>query len=183
MWTYWQINLLLLVHDEIRYLKCVCISFLVMPCLKWHFFFFFVILGLHPWHMEVPRLGVKSELKLLAYANHSHCTWGSEPHLWPTPQLMATPHLNSLSEARDQTCVLMVTNQIHFCWAMMRTPKMTFSVHLPTNTWVAVGFPKSLQLSLCWRWSSWWLIETSLQPRGYRRFSFQRKQCCKTKYL
>ena len=25
-------------------------------------------LGLHPWHMEIPRLGVESELQLLAYA-------------------------------------------------------------------------------------------------------------------
>ena len=25
-------------------------------------FYFFVFLGLHPWHMEVPRLGVYSEL-------------------------------------------------------------------------------------------------------------------------
>ena len=25
-------------------------------------FFFFVFLGPHPWHMEVPRLGVQSEL-------------------------------------------------------------------------------------------------------------------------
>ena len=25
-------------------------------------FCFFVFLGLHPWHMEVPRLGVQSEL-------------------------------------------------------------------------------------------------------------------------
>ena len=29
--------------------------------------FFSVCLGLHPWHMEVPRLGVKMELYLLAY--------------------------------------------------------------------------------------------------------------------
>ena len=28
---------------------------------------FFVFLGLHPRHMEVPRLGLKSELQLLAY--------------------------------------------------------------------------------------------------------------------
>ena len=26
-----------------------------------------VFLGLHPWHMEVPRLGIKSELQLPAY--------------------------------------------------------------------------------------------------------------------
>ena len=30
-------------------------------------FFVFVFLRLHPWHMEVPRLGVKSELQLPAY--------------------------------------------------------------------------------------------------------------------
>ena len=29
---------------------------------------FFVFLGLNPWHMEVPRLGVKSKLQLPAYA-------------------------------------------------------------------------------------------------------------------
>ena len=31
------------------------------------FFFFLVLLGLHLWHMEVPRLGVKLELLLPAY--------------------------------------------------------------------------------------------------------------------
>ena len=32
------------------------------------FFGLFVFLGLNPWHVEVPRLGVKLELELLAYA-------------------------------------------------------------------------------------------------------------------
>ena len=31
------------------------------------FFFFLSFLGLHPWHMEVLRLGVESELELPAY--------------------------------------------------------------------------------------------------------------------
>ena len=31
------------------------------------FFFFFVFLGLFPRHLEVPRLGVESELQLSAY--------------------------------------------------------------------------------------------------------------------
>ena len=31
------------------------------------FFFFFVFLGPHPWQMDIPRLGVESELQLLAY--------------------------------------------------------------------------------------------------------------------
>ena len=33
------------------------------------FFFYFVFLGPHPQHMEVLRLGVKSELQLAAYAS------------------------------------------------------------------------------------------------------------------
>ena len=37
----------------------------VLFCFLFLFLFFF--LGLHPWHMEVPRLGVKSELQLPAY--------------------------------------------------------------------------------------------------------------------
>ena len=36
--------------------------------------------------MEVPRLGVKSELPLLAYTTATE----SEPHLQPTAQLTAT---------------------------------------------------------------------------------------------
>ena len=38
------------------------------------FLFKKIFLGLHPWHMEVPRLGVKSE-------HHSHSNVGSELHL------------------------------------------------------------------------------------------------------
>ena len=48
------------------------------------FFFFFVFLGPHPRHMEVPKVGVKSELQLLAYTT-------SNARSEPTPQLMATP--------------------------------------------------------------------------------------------
>ena len=49
---------------------------------------FFFALWAAPQHMEVPRLGVESELQLPAYTSHSHA--GSKPHLQPTPQLMAT---------------------------------------------------------------------------------------------
>ena len=51
-------------------------------CLWILFFFFFVVfLGLHPQHMEVPWLGVKSELQLPAYTiataipDLSHSLW------------------------------------------------------------------------------------------------------------
>ena len=32
------------------------------------YYYYFCFLGLHLWHGEIPRLGVESELQLLAYA-------------------------------------------------------------------------------------------------------------------
>ena len=54
-----------------------------------------IFLGLHPRHMEVPRLGVQLELQPLAYATAT-----------------ATPDLNPLSKARDRTHVLMDTSWV-----------------------------------------------------------------------
>ena len=53
-------------------------------------FLFLVFLGPYPWHMEVPRLGVKLELQLPAYTTAT-ATWDPSLCLLPTPQLMATP--------------------------------------------------------------------------------------------
>ena len=49
--------------------------------------------------MEVPRLGVKSELQLLTYDTATAIRDLSESHLQPTPQLMAMP--DPVREARD----------------------------------------------------------------------------------
>ena len=70
------------------------------------FFFFFLTLALNMQHMEVPRLGVEVELQLLAYItaiatwdpNHICDLYHSSRQRWI---------LNPLSEARDQTCILM----------------------------------------------------------------------------
>ena len=103
----------------------------------WHFFpmckylypnfLVFGFLGLHPQHMEVPRLGVKLDLQLLAYTtatataacdlNHicdlHHSSW----QCWiPNP----------LSEARDQICILMDTGQICFHCTTMGTPNFPY---------------------------------------------------------
>ena len=56
---------------------------------SFNFFFFFVFLGSHPQHVEVPRIGVQLELQLLA----TPATARSPTH-WARP-------------GRDQTCVLM----------------------------------------------------------------------------
>ena len=71
--------------------------------------------------MEVPRLGIESELQLLAYStatamqDQSH---NFELHHGPQQCCICNP----LSEARDLPCILMDPNWISYCWAMMRTP-------------------------------------------------------------
>ena len=58
--------------------------------------------------MEVPRLGVKSELQLLAYTT---ATTPDPSHICELiPQLVGM--LNPPSEARDQTRILMDTSQV-----------------------------------------------------------------------
>ena len=63
-------------------------GFIKRYCMLCKFFFSF-FLGPHLQHMEVPRLGVESEL-VAAGRHHSHSNARSEPHLQPTPQLTAT---------------------------------------------------------------------------------------------
>ena len=78
--------------------------------------FIFCFLGLYLWHMEIPRLGVKSELQLLAYATATAAATAT----W-VPSCVCNLHhsswqrciLNSLSEARDQTRILMDSSQVH----------------------------------------------------------------------
>jgi len=64
------------------------------------FFFFLAFQGAHLQHMEVPRLGVESELQLPAYTTAT----ATQQH-----QI-----LNQMSEARGQTHVLMDTSQVRY---------------------------------------------------------------------
>ena len=77
-------------------------------------------LGLHLWHMEVPRLRVELELQLPAYAPAT-----TMPDLRCIRELRHSSGqrqiLNPLSEARDQFCILMDPSQVHFCWATVGT--------------------------------------------------------------
>ena len=73
--------------------------------------------------MEVPGLGVESELQLLAYTtatatpDPSHDLYHSSRQHWI---------LNPLSEARYRTYNLMVPSRIRFCCSMMGTPAIFF---------------------------------------------------------
>ena len=74
-------------------------------------FFFFFFLGLHPWHMEIPRLGVKSELQLPTYIT---ATAVQDPsHVCLHNRSRQRQILNLLSRVRDQTCILMDTNWVN----------------------------------------------------------------------
>ena len=83
----------------------------------------FSILGPHLWHMEVPRLGVKSELQLLAYAIAT-ATWDPSHtcDLYHRSRQSWIP--NPLGVARDRTCVLMDTGQVYYRRAIWDSQKV-----------------------------------------------------------
>ena len=72
-----------------------------------------VFFGLHLRHMEVPRLGVELELQLLAY---TRATATPDPSCVCSLRHSSQQHgiLNPLSEARDQTSILVDTSRVHY---------------------------------------------------------------------
>ena len=71
--------------------------------------------------MEVPRLGVKSDLQLPAYTTATAMPdWG-----WVSNLYQSSEHhwvFNPLREARDGTCILIDPSLISFHFAMMGSP-------------------------------------------------------------
>ena len=98
-------------------------------------FIYFVILGLHLWHMEVPRLGVKSELELLA---HTTATMRDLSHICDLHHSSwQCQILNQLSEARIWTCVLMDTSQVHYAepwWELC----LIYFLYLVESLWISL---------------------------------------------
>ena len=90
------------------------------------FCFFFFVLGPHPLHMEVPRLGVEWEVQLPAYATAT-ATWDLSHicDLYHSSWQLRIP--DSLSKARDRICLLMDTSQIHFCCTTMGIVYVSFT--------------------------------------------------------
>ena len=89
------------------------------------FLFLFCFLGLYLRHIEIPRLGVKSELQLPAYT-----TTSTTPDLSHVCDLHHSSCqcriLHPLSEARNQAWNLRVPSQIHFCCSTIWTPSFFF---------------------------------------------------------
>ena len=88
------------------------------------FFFFFVFLGLHSWHIEFPRLGIKSEIQLPGYATAT--TMQDPSHICDLHSSRQRRILNPLSKARYRTCNLMVPMLIHFHCTTMEIPHSIF---------------------------------------------------------
>ena len=93
------------------------------------YLFYFCFLGLHPWHMEISRLRVQSEVQLPAYAT---ATATQDPNRICDLHNSSGQHqiLNPPSEARDQTHNLMVPSQICFYCATIGTPNIQFILRI-----------------------------------------------------
>ena len=120
----------------------------IFACL---FVFSDLFLGPYPWHMEVLRLGVISELQPLPYAMNAATRHPSHVfHLHHSSQQHSI--LNPLSKARDRTCILMDTSRIRFHCATMETPCLwEFIVQLVLHLCVRIYIALSLEIAKGWK--------------------------------
>ena len=109
-------------------------------------------LGLHPWHMEVPRLGVELELKLPATATWDPSCVCALHHSSQKCQI-----LNPQSEARDRTLILMDPSQVGYHWAMAGTLWKFPYWYIERRTepsagrqWGIIFFPRKRMGLTCW---------------------------------
>ena len=127
---------------------------------KWrvrYFFSVFVFSGPHLWHIEVPRLGVQSQLQLPACATATATR---------DPGLICDPHhgswqcriLNPLSKARDRTSVLTDASRVHYRWATTGTPWLFIFEFCRISFWqMGIDFNFILLfLNSCFSWQEWY---------------------------
>ena len=103
-----------------------------------YFIFCFCFLGQCFRHMEVPRLGVQSELQLPASTTDT-ATW--DPSHLCNPKHSSQQHwiLSLLSETRDPTRILLVTIWAHYHLAKTRTPAIILkAIHLLQHSFLSV---------------------------------------------
>ena len=99
-------------------LKIVTIVYSYVFLSHFSFFFFFLFIAASLAY-DIPRLGVRLELQLPAYT-----TATATPDLSHLCDLCCSSWwqcrvINPLSEARDQTCILMDTTWVCYWWATM----------------------------------------------------------------
>ena len=120
------------------------------------FFFLFCFLGPHLKHMEIPRLGVQSELQLPAYT-----TATAMPGLSHICGLQQWWIPGPLSEARDQICIFMILVRFVNHWEL---PGEFLSC---MNVWIlSKAFSSSTELIiwlLFFSWLMWYITLISLR--------------------
>ena len=104
--------------------------------------------------MEVPRLGVQSELQLLAYAKATATL--DLTHVWKLHHSSGQGQiLNPVNKARDQTRILMELSRFVNCWATTRTPtldivkKILYSSGNCLMVWLKIFFQWTDSLVFC----------------------------------
>ena len=100
--------------------------------------------GLHPWHMEVPRLGVEWELQLPA---NTTAIATAMQYLSLVCDLHHSSQqrriLNPLCEARDRTRNLTVPSWIDFHCATKGTPGSKFVLNNEKTIWIECHEPNT----------------------------------------
>ena len=122
---HWPFSFLLLwlwcsIHSPLSVQFSICkIVVMILLCFSSRIFFFaFCFLGLHLQHMDLPRLGVESELQLLISTATTKQDLSRICNLHHSSRPCCI--LNPLNEARDWTHNLMGPSQIHFRCASYR---------------------------------------------------------------
>ena len=122
-------------------------------------FFCFLFRGSYLLYMEVPRLGVKSELQLLAYTTATPttdaATW--DPRcLWPTPQLLQRQILTHWMRPGIKPTASWILVRFLTCWATTGTPLFLkdFQNHSNVMTYIKICYcfqiPLLPILKRCW---------------------------------
>ena len=141
--------------------NCTC-NLIDTSCTSWvlflFFFFFWSFLGLHLRHMDIPQLGVESELQLPA---HTTATATKDPSHVCNPHHRSQQRwiLNPLSEAWDGTHNLMVPSWIRFCCTTAGTSHSLPSKSSQQRTRFLFFLTKSCSLSLSSKtpaWTAYW---------------------------
>ena len=91
-------------------------------------FFFFVFLGLHPWYMEVPRLGAELDCSCRPQPQPCGIQAMSETYIHHS----SWQHwiLNPLNKAWERILILMDTSWINYRWATMGNSSSLLNGHI-----------------------------------------------------
>ena len=118
------------------------------------YLFIYCFIWLHPQHVEVPRLGVKSELWLPAYATAT-AMWDPSCVCNLHHSLQQLWILNPLNEARDRTLNLMDPSRVRYNWATWELVEgfIIWFSHIH-KSWITGEMTTILDVSLAlwWQW-------------------------------